>query len=149
MAKKVKASKSPLIIVFIIVGIVIVFGALYSQRVPEKVDFPTVSQEMGTIIKGFPDFPMYPNAKIESSQITGAYASQPKSFQAYLESTDGVTKIINWYIDQTQKAGWTLDRPVDKTQPDDQNFIVKKGNIKATVNVEQEGATSFISIYIQ
>lgn len=121
-----------------------------SQNYPKPEPTAVVVQGMGQIVEGFPDFPSYPGATVTSSQINQATSSTPASYQAYLGSTNSVSDIINWYTQNLQAAGWTIDRPADPVaQPDDQNIVVEKNGQKATVNAELEGNEgTTISIYI-
>jgi hypothetical protein len=123
-------------------------GQNYTTPSPEPT--AAVIQTMGQIVSGFPDFPSYPSANVTSSQINQATETTAVSYQAYFNSTDNVSTVINWYTQNLQASGWTIDRPADPlAQPDDQNIVVEKNGQKATVNAELEGdeGTS-ISIYI-
>ncbi len=140
-----------LIVIFLLLALS--FGAydFYQKRVtPVSMASQPVNEVKGGIVPGFPEFPLlYPGAEIDSTQITAASGQQPVSYQAYLESEDGVEKIIQWYSENLKNSGWNQERPIDSSQPNDQNLTVNKNGMKATVNVELEDSGSSISIYIQ
>ena len=144
------------ILILVLVGIII--GLIYFKyQLDRKINnpqttLPVVKQAQNQLIAGFPVFPVLPGATITSTQHTEAVNSpffQPASYQAYLESNQSVTEIINWYIQKLQLSGWTISRAADKSDLTDENIVVFKDKLTATVNVEKEDGKSTISIYIQ
>lgn len=101
---------------------------------------PVVSVSSGKFVAGFPDFPIFPNANIVSSQITQAVPApnpEPPSYQAYLESDKSVAEIISWYTTDLKTAGWVMVTPADPSTPTDESIVITNDGLTASVNVEK------------
>jgi hypothetical protein len=114
---------------------------------------PNVQQETSKIIAGFPNFPLYPSAVIDTSQHTEAVQTpyfQPEHYQAYLTvQGKSVANVITWYTSELQKMGWTIARHADPSQQeDDQNIAFTKNGMNGTLNAEEENTEVTISIFI-
>ncbi len=124
--------------------LVVVSAIVLIKTQTSKTQQETASVVKGSFLADFPTFPLFSGANIVSSQ----HSNQTASYQAYLTSSSSVSEIINWYQSELQKDGWNLVSGPDSKQSDDQNIILSKGNMTATVNVEHENNVSNISIYI-
>jgi len=99
-----------------------------------------------SLISSFPDFPVYPGARVTNSQsitdIKGQY------YQAYFDTSAGVSEVVNWYVSQLETMGWKIESKPDTSNRDDESVIAAKAELKATVNAEREDNKTTISIYI-
>lgn len=138
----------PLILVLAVGGYFIFKSSMKSKLNSDNLTktLPTVNFAEGRIIDGFPEFPIYPNATILSSQIE---RDTPTSYQAYLESADAVAAIVTWYNENLVKDNWTIVRSIDPSTPADQNVLASKNGLNLTVNVEKESDGTKISIDIR
>jgi hypothetical protein len=112
---------------------------------------PVVKQAKGQLVAGFPDLPIFPGARITSTQHAEAVSApfyQPASYQAYLQSDKSVPEIIGWYTKNLQAAGWKMITPADPSTPSDQSIVMTKNSLTVSINVES-GSESDISIDIR
>jgi len=160
---QIDLKKATVIFAIPLLAIVVELGFVIRQRgawpqlsltpQPTVTTLPKVTVAENKKVSGFPDFPTYPNATLTSTQqtqTTSAPEYNQQSYQAYLETDDSPTTVMNWYVENLSAAGWKIARPLDATDSNDQNIIMYKDALSVTINVEKEtdeGTT--IAIYIK
>jgi hypothetical protein len=148
MTNKNHPTRSPIPILFFLVlaiGSLIIY---HSNKTMFVSPAPQVNQLKGSFIPDFPAFPIYPNAKAESTQKTNAYGSQPVSFQATLESDDDVSAIVDWYKNELPRSGWSIELDGNGSAVD-QTLFARNGNSVATIYIEHETDETEILVHVQ
>jgi hypothetical protein len=148
MSIKTKSSYLVAKIIIFLLVVSLAAGAYFYRQYKLSVPPPVTIVEK-EIIYGFPDFPIYPEAEIKSSQRTEKYGLEPISYQAYMDSHDSVLNIIKWYKDTLTEEGWTIMPNSDEENEFEQYLTVIRDKTKAVVFAEKEEGESFILIHVQ
>lgn len=131
--------------------VVVVSLGIKFHTPPVETTREQTTQLKGAMLQEFPEFPLYPSAKIVSSQYTPEKQQpfyQPESFQAFLETDQSVSTVIQWYVLNLKKEGWTIKREPDVDSLSDQNIVIEKQNQLATINAERDGDETEIAIFV-
>ena len=99
------------------------------------------------LVNNFPDFPIYPEAKVINSRMLSD--TQNQYFEAFFESDKSVTEVRSWYVQELKKDGWKLVTEESNRTMNESTAVYKKGNSKVGLSVENEnqGETE-ITIYL-
>lgn len=149
-----RASVSTLLIVgtlFIVIFVLTVYVKLpvidttRSNAASSPTSLPTQSPKSleraeKKLLKGVPDFPIYPGAQILHSYIK--HEKNLVGYEAEWQASDTVSNITSWYVNSLTTAGWTVTRipellakitppgPVDEIE-----FMVTAVKNNTTVNL--------------
>lgn len=148
-------STSNIVIGVVALGVLILAGVFYfsrnlggsEQTTPPITSEPEVVESRDALVAGFPDFPSYPGAKIETSRV--ASDSQGKHFEAYLVSNQSVSEVSKWYSQELLNDGWEqLDESGDERNVD-KSMVFQKGKTKVGLTIEDEHSGNIeIAIYL-
>lgn len=131
--------KKTFFIVIIITGAVTLvsgYTMLTSRKTPPVATFAKTDKKAG-LVAGFPQLPVYKNARIENS-----YVKRERNlvgYEANWITTDPVYVVMGWYIQELQRVGWQLVTPPEDPLADSEQYAVfQKGSLELIFNVEQE-----------
>ena len=126
-------------IVIIITGaIALVSGytVLTSRKTPPATTFAKTDKKSG-LVAGFPQMPVYKNARIENSYIKKE--RNLVGYEANWLTMDPVAVVMGWYVGELARVGWQLETPPEDPAADSEQYSVwKKGKRELILNVEYE-----------
>ena len=132
-------SRKTILIVLIVSGaITFVSGytAFTSRKTPPVATFAKTDKKAG-LVAGFPQMPVYNNARIENSYIKKE--RNLVGYEANWLTMDPVAVVMGWYVGELARVGWQLETPPEDPAADSEQYSVwKKGNKILILNVEQE-----------
>lgn len=101
---------------------------------------PNKITEKNSLVPGFPQFPVYPNAVLIES-VKMIQATDDKGYYALWEIDQeiGVPAVMQWYIDELQNTGWEITEYPAYANQGEQIIKLKKGTTNALVNVDSHG----------
>lgn len=140
------------LIVLLVVGYLA--GNVGTQPVQTATEIPTVDgaiiqaypltqsteiQSNSTLIEGFPAFPIFPGAKLETSSKRTQSLNTARDIRAVwkVEQANVVT-IMNWYLDELERTGWAIEYPDDRASKGEQIAWMTKNNYRGYLAVEDE-----------
>lgn len=113
---------------------------------------PNKIEKESELIEGFPDFPVHPDAVLTKS-IRMKQASDLKGYSAFweIETDEHISSIVQWYINELTKSGWTIVEVPSDLNQGEQFLHVRKGEARASIEVETEeinGDESEIQVFV-
>lgn len=109
----------------------------------------TVAGGEGTLPDAFPDdFPVYDDADVASS--TSFEGEGQVQYHVTLATSDSVDDVYEWYKDELDSQGWTIDEDMKMSTDDGETaaLSVTKGDMGASVTVSEGGEGDRVEIYI-
>lgn len=97
---------------------------------------PNIVEVKGQLVEGFPDFPVYPEAKlVQSVQLkkSGSVGGYRARWELAGES---VPKVMEWYVKELRSKGWVVQPPDDPKAYGEQIATITKDNQAAYLRVE-------------
>ena len=112
------------------------YTLLTTRKTPPVATFAKTDKKAG-LVAGFPQMPVYNNARIENSYIKKE--RNLVGYEANWLTTDPVYVVMKWYMKELGRAAWQLVTPPEDPAADSEQYSVwKKGNKVLILNVEQE-----------
>jgi len=97
---------------------------------------PGLVEARGEFVTGFPDFPVYPEAKLTYSSRYNL--EEETIYRATWGSNDPLSQTVAYYVSTLKDAGWTVTETKKPTQGDSL-IEATKNNQTATLYIDQEG----------
>lgn len=113
----------------------------------EKTTITKTQEIKGQLMPGFPEFPEYPGAVVESSFVgtLGDKTVYGANWQITNVTLDEVTE---WYEDNELPTTWLFDQPLTQVGPNKQLLKVRKGNLAVTMIVEQPTSNEPVTVSV-
>ena len=92
----------------------------------------------------FPAFPVYPGALLVRSYEKTEEARV--GHEALWETTDSVSQVMAWYLEQLPAQGWTIEQRPEDLSASEQFLVTRKGSHKAHVILDSENQKTEISV---
>ena len=98
----------------------------------------------GRLAPEFPAFPAYPGARLARSYEKTEEARV--GHEALWETTDAVSQVMAWYLEQLPAQGWTIEQPPEDLSASEQFLVARKGSLKVHVILDSENQKTEISV---
>jgi hypothetical protein len=98
----------------------------------------TITAE-GELVEKFPDFPVFPGAAIHESSARIETRDTGRDLRAEWTVKSPVIDVMQWYIAELPKQGWTVEPPNDPVAEGEQIAHISKGTLSGYIAVEDEG----------
>lgn len=102
---------------------------------------PSFKEVKGSLIPGFPNFPVYADAELKGSATLSADADSSQGYRVIWElnkEDSTVPEVMNWYQRELTRDGWKYEAPDDPTSVTEQVAQISKGNFKGYLAAEIE-----------
>jgi hypothetical protein len=143
-------TKKQNILIISILGFVIISLAIFaksgmsnrffgSQKHLEAATDPAFPEQIGKLMDGFPEFPVYPQAKLVASAKTNPANEPDLGYRAKWDTQASVIDVMAWYETELPKSGWSYEAPDDKASSGEQVAKISKGDLTGYVAAEIEG----------
>lgn len=131
-------------IAFAVMVMVAVFGK--TTRSPKQEPTSQSQYESDEDLIGFPEFPVYPDAEVETAEVRLPPHHAPGDVLATWSTADKVGVVMQWYVATLPTSGWSVEPPSDPFESGEQIISIKNTGYSGylVVEVEEEGNTEIL-----